>query len=151
MLTLFDLLAVGTPGTSNAKRSLNRSVDTPRIIKHIKESKTPSHPRDSFLPIFQSTIVQDSSEEEDSDVIEVSSEDEIPRKTIQSHANKTVRQTTIDSHFKPPRVVTPSSETVKQEITSPETIEVRLKSWLENANRFILLLELLSNVNYNFI
>lgn len=82
------------------------------------------------MPRYQSSIIQDSSEEEDSDVIEVSSEDEIPHKATQSHDNKTFRQTTIESHFnfKPPAS---SSRAVKQVVTSPETIEVKLNLYLD--------------------
>lgn len=127
--------------SSNAKRSLNRSVDTPRIIKQIKESKTPSNPRDSFSPKFQSTIFKGSSDdndEDDSDVIEVSSEDEVVTKhTTQSCANKTVRQTTLDAHVKPSGLfVAPHVPAeIKEEAITPEKIEVSLISYI-NMNEF---------------
>lgn len=108
-------------------------MDTPRLIKHIKESKTPLKARDSFLPRFQSTIVQNSSnEDDDSDVIDVSSEDGDLPKPSQSHGNKTVRQTTLDAHLKPPKILVPPPVPSKDQelITPSEKIEVsQVQNW----------------------
>lgn len=134
MLFCFNTISVavthsGTPVlTPKIKRSLNRSVDTPRIIKQLKESKTPLEARTVFSPSFQSTMVEnDFPEGNESDVIEVSSEDEFNCvEPTRAQANKIVRQTAIDTHFSSSNTELPSNKSeLKQDVSVPSTIEVR--------------------------
>lgn len=80
-------------------------MDTPRLIKQVKEYRTPQEPRYSFFPTHQSTFIEDSSSEaNDSDVIEVSSEEEnqvLKPKLIVASTNKIFHQSILDNHFKP--------------------------------------------------
>ncbi|KAJ8963879.1 hypothetical protein NQ314_005315 [Rhamnusium bicolor] len=107
----------------STKRSLNKSVDTPRILKHMKESSTPRivpsvaknfvtpkisqqddplmTPRNIKEVISSRSPSSSSSVEvlsEDDDVIDVSSEEvQTPVKVVPPRPNKFVKQTTLDS------------------------------------------------------
>ncbi|KAG5894625.1 hypothetical protein JTB14_026156 [Gonioctena quinquepunctata] len=90
----------------SGKRMFNKSIETPRIIKQIKESNTPRN-----VTIIPSSS---SSPESDDDIIDISSDDQTASKTIKTKIQK---QTTLDNVVV--KSEPPSSEEIQKEQNSP--------------------------------
>ncbi|XP_023015318.2 transcription termination factor lodestar [Leptinotarsa decemlineata] len=80
-----------TPVNKNTgKRLLNKSIDTPRSIKQIKESDTPRNVPQIFL---SSSSSDEETRESDDDIIDVSSDEEVLPKTL---VRSKLKQTKLD-------------------------------------------------------